>query len=149
MADCPRCLLNTAWCECGMDPSVLLERIYALRAQLDTTILRALRAEKRIREIAEVPCVKHPIHAQDPDPCSPADRCTYCRCLAFVQSFLTPSGEAAEQAGDVADDPREGKAGDAPPTTAGEVSASVDRALSCTSAPGCVCPCCYPAQGRA
>lgn len=47
-----------------------------------------------------------------------------------VEDFLTPSGEAAEQLGEAAVDPSEGKSGDAPTTTGGEVSASPDRAMA-------------------
>ncbi len=83
----------------------LLATIDALRAELadthqrlecreverDAARLRALRAEQRIREIAEVPCAKHPVHREDPDACAPADRCTFCRCRAFVGQLGSPA----------------------------------------------------------
>jgi hypothetical protein len=34
MSDCPRCLLNLSWCECGEDPEILRAQMFELRAQL-------------------------------------------------------------------------------------------------------------------
>jgi hypothetical protein len=44
-------------------------------------------AEKRIREIAEVPCVEHPSSKRTPMRCFPKDRCTFCRCREAVAQF--------------------------------------------------------------
>jgi len=77
---CRTCLckvLRMAWADTH-------QRLECCEVERDAARLRALRAEKRVREIAELPCVRHPVHKGDPDPCSPADRCTYCRCRAFV-----------------------------------------------------------------
>src|SRR5271156_2502808 len=67
--------------DCAQEARV--KEVTECHAEIASLRLRALRAEKRVREIAELPCIRHPVHKGDPDPCSPADRCTYCRCRAF------------------------------------------------------------------
>lgn len=142
MADCPRCLLNLGWCSCGEDPEVLRGQVAEMRAQLHALEagpvprgsrlyraelalekLRASRASFTVRLAEAEGLLRDALRPM-------TGSAQWNAWQKSVEDFLTPSGEAAKRLSEAAVDPPEGKAGDAPSTTGGEVSASPDRVCS-------------------
>jgi hypothetical protein len=67
-----------------------------LEKERDAWKLRALRYEKRVREIAEQRCSTHMLEWSDEDlckglSCTPKDRCSPCRCRSLLAAEQTPS----------------------------------------------------------
>jgi hypothetical protein len=127
MADCARCMLNLAWCQCGPDPEVLGPQLEELRRALKSA--RGDSAQLRVR----VEQLKAELHALEAGPVPKGSRLYRAEVerafLERAREFLMPSGEGAEQAGEAPVDPCEGNPGDVPGVTGGDVSASPDHAL--------------------
>ena len=62
-------------------------RCLHVRRLVDNLRLRLEIAERRLREMSEVPCVKHPDTRRWPMKCLPKDPCSFCRAREAVKNL--------------------------------------------------------------